>query len=117
MLHGMAAPALKVEETAKQSGGDEEITETNTPLSAEAKENAAVQESQPAIEPGIKSEECRVNISDREVLKGKLKEGCTLDAYDEVTRLLWIQQDKFCSTALAEWDRKTELLAARVDRR
>ena len=116
LLHGMAAPALKEEETAKQSGGDEEITETNTSLSAEAEENAAVQESQPAIEPGIRSQECRVNILDSFILKREPKEG-TVDAYDEVTRLLWIQQDKFYSTALAEWDRKTELLAARVDRR
>jgi hypothetical protein len=30
---------------------------------------------------------------------------------------LWIKEDKVCKTALKEWDRKTELLAARVDRR
>ena len=109
MLHGMA---LKEEETAKQNGVDEEIA----PSSAEAKEIAAVQESQPATEPGIKCQECRVNILDREVLEQELQEGCTLDAYDEVMRLLWIQKDKVCSTALAEWDRKTEKLAVNEDR-
>jgi hypothetical protein len=113
----MAAPASKEEETAKQNSGDEEIAETIPPLSAEAKGNGAVPEPQPAIESGIKCQECRVAILDREVLKQNLQKGCTLDAYDEVTRLLWIKEDKVCSTALAEWDRKTELLAARVDRR
>ena len=118
LSHGMAAPALKEEETAKQNSGDGEISETIRPLSAEAKDNGAVENPQPASESRIESQECRVDISlDREELKRNLEKGCTLDAYDEVARLLWIEKDKFCSTALKEWDRKTELLAARVDRR
>ena len=113
----MAAPALKEEEIARQNGGEVELGETTTALRAEANQNGAVQESQPAIESEIKSEECRVDILDRKKLLDKLEEGCTLDPYDEVTRLLWIKKDKVCKTALKEWDRKTELLAARVDRR
>lgn len=113
----MAAPALKEEEIAEQNGGDEELVEITTPLSAEANHNGAVQEPQPANESGSKSQECRVDILDRGVLLQKLEKGCTLEAYDEVTRLLWIKEDKVCKTALKEWDRKTELLAARVDRR
>lgn len=113
----MATPASKEEEIAEQNGGDVELGEITTPLSAEANQNGAVQEPQPAIESGIKCEECRVHILDREVLKRNLKKDCTLDPYDEVTRLLWIKEDKVCSTALEEWDRKTELFATRVDRR
>lgn len=122
LLHGMAALAAEEQGIVEQSRSDEEIL----PLSEGLQDNGAVQEPPPAVESGIKCHGCcscrqeaetKVDILDREALKRNLQPGCTLDPFDEVTRLLWIQKDKACSTALAEWDRKTELFTARVDRR